>query len=321
MRETDKTKRTDRLESPQASPPTHEGESAKHELANGEEWVCRMVTTPGGLQEVLSKATADGLLAISALGDSEDGHSANLIGISLALVSGESFYIPLAHQQPPPADAQAGANESESEEKGVKWPSWEGPGGVSGALEMLRVVLEDPSILKVGHNIKFIITILTWNMEAGGPLRLERFDDVMLIAYTLFAGKGSKYELGDMVAEHFGGSMISLREIAQAAGLKRGKPQLEKLDPNLVLKWGAEHSAYAVCLHRYLRPRLVKNGVVTPYETMERPLVQVSPRARFALCSAAKYCAVTVGDDVACPGAGVIDPTKIFGRTSLYTAP
>lgn len=279
MRETDKTRRSDRQESPEASPPTHGGESARHELANGEEWVCRMVTTPGELQEVLSKAAADGLLAISALADSEDGHSANLAGISLALVSGQSFYIPLAHQQPPPAEAQAGAKGGAGpEEEMVEWPAWEGPGGVSGALEMMRGVLEDPSILKVGHNIKFITTILTWNMEAGGPLRLERFDDVMLIAYTLFAGKGSKYDLGDMVTEHFGGSMLSLREIAQAAGLKRGKPQLEKLDPNLVLKWGSEHSAYAVCLHRYLRPRLVKNGVVTPYETMERPLVQVSPK-------------------------------------------
>lgn len=81
----------------------------------------------------------------------------------------------------------------------------------------------------------------------------------------------------NQVTEHFGGLMLSLREIAQAAGLKKGKPQLDKLDPGLVLKWGAEQAAYAVCLHRYLRPRLVKNGVVTPYETMERPLVQVSP--------------------------------------------
>lgn len=226
-------------------------------LAHGkdwEEWRCRVVTQPEELEIFLARATGDGFIGIAALADSEDGHSACLVGLSLALRSGEACYIPLAHA---PGEAVEGSVAKRKmapaplEESGAPWPTWEGPGGLAGALELLRGILEDPSVLKIGHNIKFLITILTWNMAAGGPLKLERFDDVMLIAYTLFAGKGSKYELEDMVQEHFGGAMLSLKNISQVT---RGKPELRKISPDAVIEYCAEFSAYAICLHRSALP-------------------------------------------------------------------
>ena len=75
IRETDKGKRSKHQESLGASLPTQGGESAKHTLAHGEEWVCSMLTSPDALQEVLFKATADGVLAIAALAGGTRGVS------------------------------------------------------------------------------------------------------------------------------------------------------------------------------------------------------------------------------------------------------
>src|SRR5208282_5723597 len=101
--------------------------------------------------------------------------AARLVGVSLSLEAGRACYIPLGHRAPQRQGALDLGGGSASTEAPKQLP-------LERALAILKPMLEDRSVLKVGHNIKYDMVVLAHYGIAVAPL-----DDTMLLSYVLAA--------------------------------------------------------------------------------------------------------------------------------------
>ncbi|MGH6917438.1 MAG: 5'-3' exonuclease H3TH domain-containing protein, partial [Geminicoccaceae bacterium] len=114
-----------------------------------------------GLDEWLTRAAAQGILALSLQTSTPSIMRADVVGIALAVDEGEAAYLPLGHKDDFGTRA---AGQPPREE----------------ALARLRPVLEDPAILKIGHDLKHAVSVL-----ARLQIALAPYDDTMLLSYVL----------------------------------------------------------------------------------------------------------------------------------------
>src|SRR5690606_21033486 len=101
---------------------------------------------------------------------------AKLVGISLSVAAGSGCYIPLQHRDP--QGYAESFDFSMQEQKADRPPLVQLP--PARAIEILKPVLEDPAVLKVGHNIKYDLQMF---LHYG--VRVAPVDDTMLLSYVL----------------------------------------------------------------------------------------------------------------------------------------
>ena len=194
------------------------------------------------------------VVAIDTETDSLDEMRARLVGVSLALSPGEACYVPLGHR-PPDGDLFEDASEADF----TQIPLAE-------ALDLLRPLLEDPSVLKVGHNIKFDSKVLARHGISVAPI-----DDTMLMSYVLNAGM-HRHGLDDLSARHLGHEPQSIKALIGTGRNARtfAEVPIERAGP-----YAAEDADVALRLRSVFRPALVAKGLNSVYEILERPLVPV----------------------------------------------
>ncbi len=200
----------------------------------------------------IARARAAGVVALDAETDAASPAAADLCGVSLALSPGEACYIPLGH-----AAAEGLALESEAELGQI--PLAEG-------LERLKGLLEDPSVLKVAHNAKYEIAVFQRLGIAVAPI-----EDTMLISYVLGGGLHghSMDELAQRWLEH---QPISFKSVV---GTGKALKSFRHVELSAATSYAAEDADITIRLYRLLRPQLAKEGLLTVYETLERPLPAV----------------------------------------------
>jgi DNA polymerase I len=202
----------------------------------------------------IAAAHARGAVAIGTESTLLNAARAELVGIALSLAPGEAAYLPLAHR------ATAG-------EPGLDLAA-EAPKQIPLALAIakLKPLLEDESVLKIGHDIKDDVEVL-----APHGIRLGPIDDAMLVSYVLDGGRHG-HDLDALAETHFGHATIAYKDVAGSGKSHVGfaAVPLEK-----ARDYAAEKIDLALRLHRLLKPRLLAEKRVTFYETIERPLVPV----------------------------------------------
>ena len=193
-----------------------------------------------------------GIVAVDTETTSIDSVSAELVGVSLSFEPGNAIYIPLAHK------SKEGAIIAE-EIKQID---------VNKALSILKPVLEDPSIIKIGQNIKYDMTIL----KNAGNINIYPIHDTMLMSFVLDAGKHIGHGMDALAKAHLNISTISYSEITG-----KGKDQVTfdyvPLDKALV--YAAQDADITLRLYLNFNKRLIKEKMVTLYESIERPLPSV----------------------------------------------
>ena len=193
-----------------------------------------------------------GIVAVDTETTSIDSVSAELVGVSLSFEPGNAIYIPLAHK------SKEGAIIAE-EIKQID---------VNKALSILKPVLEDPSIIKIGQNIKYDMTIL----KNAGNINIYPIHDTMLMSFVLDAGKHIGHGMDALAKAHLNISTISYSEITG-----KGKEQVTfdyvSLDKALV--YAAQDADITLRLYLNFNKRLIKEKMVTLYESIERPLPSV----------------------------------------------
>ena len=193
-----------------------------------------------------------GIVAVDTETTSIDSVSADLVGVSLSFEPGNAIYIPLAHK------SKEGAIIAE-EIKQID---------VNKALSILKPVLEDPSIIKIGQNIKYDMTIL----KNAGNINIYPIHDTMLMSFVLDAGKHIGHGMDALAKAHLNISTISYSEITG-----KGKEQVTfdyvSLDKALV--YAAQDADITLRLYLNFNRRLIKEKMVTLYESIERPLPSV----------------------------------------------
>jgi DNA polymerase I len=211
------------------------------------------------LETWLARAADRGVLAIACQTSSIDPMQATLCGFALALASGEAGYVPLAHREGGDA-AGAGLFAGGLLADQIK---------ESAALAALKPILEDASVLKVGHNVKFERAVL-----AQRGIELAPIDDIMLISYALDAGRAG-HGTTELAERYLGHTTIDLNAIT---GSGKGKLTFDGVAIEKAAEYAAEDADVVLRLWRVLKPRLTAEQMNTVYETLERPLVPVLAR-------------------------------------------
>ena len=134
------------------------------------------------------------------------------------------------------------------------------------ALALLKPLLEDPSVLKVGLNVKWDIRLF-----AKYGIALAPYDDPLLISYALYGGLDS-HEKTDLVEKHLGHGLMPLSDL-----IGRGKSQVsfDQVPIDRASIYSCEQADAALRLYKKLKPELARERLVTVYETLERPLPPV----------------------------------------------
>ncbi|MEC8497993.1 MAG: DNA polymerase I, partial [Pseudomonadota bacterium] len=174
--------------------------------------------------------------------DSLNAIQANLIGFSLATDINEACYIPIKHDN---ADEQI---------------------HIDDAIDFLKSINEDPSILKIFHNKKYDALVLDkYN------IKVNSYDDTMLISYSLGSG-GTRHSLDFLAKKYMSHSAISFKEIA---GSGKSQKSFNEISINEASIYAAEDADITFRLWKILRPRLMSEKISSVYETIERPLAKV----------------------------------------------
>jgi DNA polymerase-1 len=212
------------------------------------------VTSAERLREWVEMIRDAGLVAFDTETDSIDPCQAELIGFSLAVAPERACYVPLLHQ-----------GESGLFGTGIL------PGQLktAEAMEIIRPVMEDPGILKIGQNLKY-----DWVMLKRQGIEVHPYDDTMLMSYVLDAGKGP-HGMDELSRRHLGHTPISLNDVT---GTGRARITFDKVDLDKATAFAAEDADITLRLWKVLKPRLSAEHLATVYETLERPLLDVIAR-------------------------------------------
>mgnify|MGYP000197415430 FL=1 len=177
----------------------------------------------------------------------------DLVGICLSVKAGEACYIPLSHK--------GGEDDLFGGSSLV-----EGQMNLDEALKILRPVLQDTSIIKIGQNMKYDAKIFARYEVAIAPV-----DDTMLLSYALNGGKhnhGMDY-LSERYLEH---KPISIKTVL---GAGKSAITFDKVGIDDAVKYAAEDADITLRLWQLFKPQLHSVGVTKVYETLERPLIPV----------------------------------------------
>ncbi len=219
-----------------------------------------LVQSVDDLHRWLAAAQEVGVVAIEAMTRAQEETLAELVGLSLAVGPGRACYVPLAHR--------ASGGQTSLELGSLDFAAAEGPRQIplDQALALLKPVLEDPAILKIGHNVKYPIHVLARYGIAVAPV-----DCTMLLSYVL-DGVQHGHALDELASLHLGHEMVKYRDVCGSGKTLIGfaEAALEK-----ARDYAAELVDVMIRLHPVFKRRLVVERMTGFYETVERPLATV----------------------------------------------
>ncbi len=223
----------------------------------------------------IAEATRAGTVAFDCETDALDANNAGLVGVSLALLQGpwgnvnssarRAAYLPLGHRLPG-GEAQGAldlAGDGARQGDGTLLP---GQLPMATALAKLKPLLEDPSVLKVGQNIKYDVSVFR---RLG--IEIAPVDDTMLLSFVLDAGKHN-HGMDELSERYLGHKTITFSEVA-GSGAKQ--VSFDKVAIDKARDYAAEDADVTMQLWALFKPRLAREHMVGVYETLERPLIPV----------------------------------------------
>ncbi|UNF37091.1 DNA polymerase I [Bartonella krasnovii] len=209
----------------------------------------------GVLQEWLWQAEEQGFFAFDTETTSLDPMQAKLVGFSLALQPEKAAYIPLEHVEGED-DLLGGARIAEQ----IKTEK---------ALALLKPILEDSAVLKIGQNIKY-----DWLVMKQYGIVMRCFDDTMLFSYALDAGTLT-HNMDDLSKRWLGHTPIAYKDLTH-----NGKKitSFAQVDLKQATLYAAEDADVTLRLWQVLKPQLVSQGMTKIYERLDKPLIDVLAR-------------------------------------------
>jgi len=238
---------TRRVRAAFALPDEAEGQQSKTPAMSDVNYQC--VTNLADLQSWIAKATKAGVVAVDTETDRLSATHSKLVGISLSHAAGEACYIPLGH---------TGAGDLMSVVPAQM--------DMEAALAALQPLLTDPSVLKVGQNLKYDMGVFHRYGIDVTPI-----DDTMLLSYALDGGK--RRHGMDALSEHYLGHVPI--PFKQVCGVGKSQISFAQVDLEPATKYAAEDADITLRLWQILKPRLAAEQMTCVYETLERGMARV----------------------------------------------
>lgn len=213
-----------------------------------------MVSDKETLQTWIDKIYARGYVAVDTETTGLNDMTADLVGISLCVQAGEACYVPLIHK------ANRGDDLFGSDDLA------EGQMPFEEALQMLTPMLADPSILKIGQNMKYDAKIFAQLNIAVAP-----FDDTMLMSYAMNAGLHG-HGMDTLSERYLNHTPIPIKPLL---GSGKSAITFDKVPLDEAVPYAAEDADITLRLWQHFKPALHRAQTTRVYETLERPLVPV----------------------------------------------
>ena len=212
------------------------------------------VSTAEELQRWIALAKARGYVAVDTETTGLDEMRADLVGVSLCVEAGHACYIPLAHKEG---------------EEGQLFGSdelTEGQIGLEQCLSLIKPLLEDPSVIKIGQNMKYDAKMLKRYGIDIAPI-----DDTMLMSYALHAGEHN-HGMDALSERYLGHNPIPIKSL-----LGGGKSAItfDRVGIDDAVTYASEDADITLRLWQIFKPQLHAQKVTSVYERLERPLVPV----------------------------------------------
>ncbi|MEL0285354.1 MAG: DNA polymerase I [Paracoccaceae bacterium] len=206
------------------------------------------------LDQWIRQINERGYVAIDTETTSLDEMRAELVGISLCVEAGQACYIPLTHKADG-GDDLFGTTELAQDQLPLDH-----------VLQVLKPVLENPAVLKIGQNMKYDAKIF-----ARYGVNVAPIDDTMLISYALHGGLHG-HGMDTLSERYLAHETIPIKPLL---GSGKSAITFDKVSINDATPYAAEDADVTLRLWQMLKPRLHQARVTRVYETLERPLVPV----------------------------------------------
>jgi DNA polymerase-1 len=207
------------------------------------------ITDEASLDRWIAEATAQGHVAVDTETDHLDSMVARLAGVSLATGPNRACYVPVGHSG---ADLYSDAPN--------QLP-------VDVVVAKLKPLLEDPAVLKIGHNFKY-----DWVMLQKAGIDTAPIDDTMVMSFDLDAGRSFGHGLDELAKIHFEHECMPYKQLC-GSGAKQ--ITFDKVPLGPATEYAGEDADIALRLWLRLRPRLAQDNVTRVYERIDKPLVPV----------------------------------------------
>jgi len=204
----------------------------------------RLVDAPEKLAVFIEELRAQKRFAFDTETDALGPMKSNLIGMSFSWKPATGFYLP------------------------VRGPAGSALLPLERALAAVRPILEDPSVKKIGHNIKYDLLVMR---QAGVKLRGIEMD-TMIAAFLLDSSR-VQYGLDRLAFD-----LLNFRKIATVELIGKGKDQIgmDRVPLDRVAHYAAEDADIAWRLAEYLGPKLAELPAVRKLnDDLEVPLIDV----------------------------------------------
>ena len=138
------------------------------------------------------------------------------------------------------------------------------------AVSIIRPLLEDSSILKVGHNIKYDALVMKQNHN--GNILLHPIGDTMCLSYVVDPGRVDNHKLDSLAMRELNHKTIKYEDLC---GKGKNKISFNQLSPSEALNYASEDADVTLAIYKKILPRLINDKKYTVYKRLENPLIQV----------------------------------------------
>ncbi len=211
----------------------------KHSPINNKNY--HLISNPDEIDEWVKEAEELGEVAVDTETNSLDPHQAELVGISLSPKIGKACYIPIGHKS------------SKCIKKDI-------------VIKKLKKLLEDPSVKKIGQNIKFDFIVF---FKHG--ITLSAMEDTMLMSYVLDAGK-NRHNMDTLSELHLGHKTISFKEMV---GTGKKEINFSEVEVDKAKVYAAEDADITFRLYKKFLKNLKSEKLINIYEIFEKPLIKI----------------------------------------------
>ncbi len=205
----------------------------------------RTVLTEAELAEMITGISDARAVSVDTETTSLDPLQAELVGISFSMRASTGYYIPLRHDY-------AGAPRQIAADR---------------ALSLLRPLLEDPALPKVGQNLKYDLLVLR---RAGIDMQGVSFD-TMIASYVLNPSRSS-HSLDALALEYLNYKTTTYEEVT---GRGKSQKSFSEVDVAAATRYSAEDADIALRLKEILEPRLRDHDLERLFQEVEMRLMLV----------------------------------------------
>ena len=206
----------------------------------------KKITSINELNEIITDIYEKGEFVFDVETDSLNIIEANLVGISICNNINISYYIPLQH-----LDENNTIIKDQIDLRVF--------------IKKIKFMMEDQSIVKIGHNIKYDIAILK---KYG--IETITYEDTMLMSYICDANV-NRHSMDDLAKIHLKTDTIKYKDVVGS-----GKSQItfDKVNIDLATKYAAEDAEITFKLFKILSKRVFYEKNKFVYESIEKPLIE-----------------------------------------------